>query len=74
MKGDLTSDMSSDILSVMDIKSIREGLGLTQEEFARKIGVSWSTVARWERGKAKPSLLAQRALHDLLRNKKSKGG
>lgn len=59
--------MSSDILSVMDIKPIREQLGLTQEELARKLGVSWGTVARWESGKVKPSPLARKVIEDLLR-------
>ncbi len=39
----------------MDIKAIRKKLGLTQEEFAHKLGVSWGTVARWEAGKGKAS-------------------
>ena len=50
----------------MDIKSIRERLGLTQEGLAHKLGVSWATVARWERGKGRPSRLARKALEDLL--------
>ena len=49
----------------MDIKSIRERLGLTQEQLAHKLGVSWATVARWERGKGEPSPLAQKAIDDL---------
>ncbi len=50
----------------MDIKSVRERLNLTREKLAHKLGVSWATVARWERGKGKPSPLAQKALEDLL--------
>ena len=37
-----------------DIKNIRERLGITQEEFARKIGVTVTTVSRWERGDCLP--------------------
>ena len=37
-----------------DIKNIRERLGMTQEEFARKIGVTVTTVSRWERGDCLP--------------------
>jgi len=61
----------------MDIKSIRGKLGLTQEELARKLGVSWSTVARWEAGQGKPSPLAQKAIEYLLKEtlcEKPKGG
>jgi len=50
----------------MYIKAVREKLGLTQEGFAQKLGVSWGTVARWEAGKSKPSKLAQRAIENLL--------
>lgn len=39
-----------------DIKRIRRRAFLTQEDFAKKIGVSFATVNRWETGKAKPSL------------------
>ena len=55
------------MLFTMDIKAIRLKLGLTQEDLARKLGVSWGTVARWEGGKSKPSKLAQRAIEDLLK-------
>ncbi|MBI5748138.1 MAG: helix-turn-helix domain-containing protein [Nitrospinae bacterium] len=37
-----------------DIKNIREKLGITQEEFARRIGVTVTTVSRWERGDCLP--------------------
>ena len=40
------------------IRDIRQNLGLTQEEFAAAIGVTFSTVNRWENGRAKPSRLA----------------
>ena len=37
-----------------EIKFIRERLEMTQEEFARKIGVTVTTISRWERGDCKP--------------------
>lgn len=36
------------------IKYIRKVAYLSQESFAKEIGVSFSTVNRWERGKSKP--------------------
>jgi len=36
------------------IKSLRMNLGLSQQEFAAALGVSFATVNRWENGKAKP--------------------
>lgn len=36
------------------IKAARERAGLTQEELARKVGCSSSTVRNWERGDTRP--------------------
>ncbi len=47
------------------IKKIRLGLGWTQERLAREIGVSFSTVNRWERGQSAPSPLAAKNLKKL---------
>lgn len=40
----------------MNIKEIREKAFLTQELFAKKIGVSVVSVQKWEWGKSNPSL------------------
>lgn len=42
-------------MTPQDIKAARARQGLTQEQLARKLGVSWSTVARWECGLSRPS-------------------
>jgi len=34
---------------------LRDALGLTRERFAEALGVSTSTLQRWERGGSKPS-------------------
>ncbi len=60
------------MLLVMDIKAIRLKRGLTQEELAHKLGVSWGTIARWESGKSKPSKLAQRAIENLIKEEETK--
>jgi len=49
----------------MDIRALRERLGMTQEQLARAVGVSFKTVNRWERGKSKPSPLAFSKLSEL---------
>lgn len=41
------------------IKRIRQSLGLTQEEFAHRLGVTLCTVNRWENNKSMPSRLAE---------------
>lgn len=50
------------------VRELRERLGLTQEKFAGKLGVTFPTINRWENGRAKPSPLAMRQIEDLLRD------
>jgi len=47
------------------IKELRAALGLTQEQFAGRVGVTFSTVNRWENGKGKPSPLAMKRIDEL---------
>jgi len=51
----------------MDIRKVRKQLQLTQEQLAQKLGVSFTTVNRWENGKAKPSPLAIKQIQNLLK-------
>ena len=43
-----------------EIKRLRIRCFLTQEDFAKKLGVAFSTVNRWEQGKSKPNLVAMK--------------
>ncbi len=56
----------------MNVKKIRKNLGLTQEEFAEKIGVAFSTINRWENDHRKPSKLALRRIEELTGEIKKK--
>jgi putative transcriptional regulator len=38
----------------VDVKNIRTNIGMTQNEFASKFGISVSTLRHWERGDRKP--------------------
>ena len=51
--------------SGMPIAALRRRLNMTQEEFAHAIGVTVSTVNRWENGHIEPSRLARRAMETL---------
>ena len=55
----------------VEIRVLRKQLGLTQEEFAHTIGVTFATVNRWENGKSKPSRLAIRILDTLTDDPKA---
>ena len=46
------------------IKQIRCKCLLSQEAFAKTLGVSFTTVNRWENGKSKPSFKALRTIDD----------
>lgn len=52
----------------LDIKKIRKKLKMSQEQFAKKIGVSRCTVNRWENDHWNPSNLAFKEIQRLLRN------
>ena len=47
------------------VRELRRRLGLTQEEFAAKLGVTFPTVNRWENRRAKPSRMAMKLLEGL---------
>ena len=51
------------------IRTLRQKLSMTQEEFAHEIAVTVSTVNRWENAHAEPSKLAWKAIHDLARKR-----
>ena len=46
-------------------RAARQKLNMTQEEFAHAIGVTVSTVNRWENGHIAPSRLARKAMEGL---------
>jgi DNA-binding transcriptional regulator YiaG len=55
------------------IVSLREAMGLTQEQFGRKLKVSTMTVSRWERGRMKPSDSAANAIRKLRQHARRQG-
>lgn len=55
------------------VKDVRRQLGLSQEELAHALGVSFATVNRWENGRTVPSMLAQRQFEQFCSAKKERG-
>jgi putative transcriptional regulator len=51
-----------------DLKYLRKTKGWTQEELARKLGVTLNTVQRWEMGKTKPSPLAKEKIDAIFKD------
>lgn len=48
------------------IRELRLLTGLTQEQFAATLGVTFSTINRWENGHSKPSPLALGKVEKML--------
>ena len=51
------------------VKQIREELCISQEQLARDLSISFSTINRWENGRTKPSKLAKHRLYEYCREK-----
>ena len=49
------------------IKDLREKLILSQEDFAKLLGVSFSTVNRWETSKHDPTIKVKRKIIELCK-------
>lgn len=50
-----------------EIKAVRQKALLSQEAFAKELGVSFTTVNRWESGKCRPSYKTLRQIGDYCR-------
>lgn len=51
-----------------EIRRLRQRSFLTQQDFAKKIGVAFSTVNRWESGRAKPNLKSMKNINAFCLN------
>lgn len=49
-----------------EIKNFRLSCLMNQTEFGNALGVSFTTVNRWENGKARPNIKAMKALKRFL--------
>lgn len=49
------------------IKKLRNKMLLTQSEFAKELGVSIASVARWETGENEPTMKVKRKLQVLFK-------
>lgn len=49
------------------IKKLRNKMFLTQSEFAKELGVSIASVARWETGESEPTMKVKRKLAPLFK-------
>lgn len=50
-----------------DIRTIRQKCFLSQESFAKELGVSFATVNRWESGKTRPTYRTMKLIDDFCK-------
>jgi transcriptional regulator with XRE-family HTH domain len=55
------------------IRELRLLTGLTQEQFAAQLGMTYSSVSRWERGRGIPSPLAVQKIEGMLQQMGDRG-
>jgi transcriptional regulator with XRE-family HTH domain len=55
------------------VRELRGRLGLTQEKFAARLGVTFPTINRWENRRTKPSPLAMQRIEELLETMGERG-
>ncbi|MEA2060417.1 MAG: helix-turn-helix transcriptional regulator [Thermodesulfobacteriota bacterium] len=55
------------------IRDLRLRMGLTQEKFAARLGVTFPTINRWENDRARPSPLAMEKIEALLHSLGAQG-
>jgi transcriptional regulator with XRE-family HTH domain len=55
------------------VRELRLLMGLTQEQFAAELGVTYSSINRWENGRSKPSPLAMQKIEEMLRLRGDRG-
>lgn len=55
------------------VRELRLSTGLTQEQFAARLGVTYSSVSRWERGRGIPSPLAMQKIEGILQQMGDRG-
>ena len=51
------------------VKKVRKQLSMSQEQLARELNVSFSTVNRWENGRSRPSPMAKELFFSFCKRK-----
>jgi transcriptional regulator with XRE-family HTH domain len=49
------------------LRKLRQGIGLSQSDMAKLVGVTVSTISRWEHGSDRPTLAHRRKLARVYR-------
>ena len=58
-RGEATEGFVAHVPEAVDVRGIRDRLGLTQQEFALRFGFSLAAVRDWEQGRRQPEQAAR---------------
>lgn len=53
------------------VKRVRKELGLSQEQLARELSISFSTINRWENCKSHPSQMAKELFYSFCKRNRN---
>lgn len=67
-RGEVTEGFSVFVPENVDVKAIRQKLGLTQQEFAIRFGFGYDAIRDWEGGRRQPERAARVLLTVIDRN------
>jgi transcriptional regulator with XRE-family HTH domain len=59
-------------MRIENLKKMREKMGMTQAQLALKLGVTVTTISRWEQGKNFPSFLYANKLNQIFKKEAAK--
>jgi DNA-binding XRE family transcriptional regulator len=66
-RGENATNMGTTTDFVALVRNLRDHLGLTQEQFAQQLGLSFSTVNVWESGRREPLPFLRRRLLEMAK-------
>jgi putative transcriptional regulator len=70
-RGKAVAGARTNVIDEPDVKALREGVGVSQADFARLIGVSRRTLENWEQHRARPTGPARALLKIFAANPKA---
>jgi len=69
--GDYEVSRDARAVPVVNVRTVRDGTGLTQEQFAAAFRLSLRTIQEWEQGRKEPSEAARVLLFAISRDPKA---
>lgn len=65
---DITQEAAQAALLIREFKRLRSNLGLSQEAFAKRLGLKSGTLRDWEQGRRRPDATGLALIRIVIRN------